>query len=61
MLYNYYFRPLAETLTDTKLASEGNPDTVLVSVKASSEEDARALSESIINMANWELDHVADV
>lgn len=60
-MFNYYFRPLAEHIAETKLAVEGQPDTVLVSVKAADEKSAREIAESVINMANWELDHVADV
>lgn len=59
-MYNHYYRPLESAIVDTNLAILGNEDTMFIVVKAANGEEAFEFAKSIVNMEDWELDHVSD-
>lgn len=59
-MFNHYYRPLASALEGTKLELEGKADTIFIVIKAEDGETAFEFGKSVINLENWEIDHITD-
>lgn len=60
-MYNHYYRPIASAIEGTKIEVSIVDNPILIVIKAADGDEAIELGKSIVNLADWELDHVADV